>query len=350
MAVLTGIQGLNMGDGVGGKVALSIETRVLRILADSGLTWRFATSTNPESVKAGTATYYVPEIVQTKAYDPNGAAAYDPLQAGLRSFNLNERGMAKYEIESFDVSRLQNSEALLGQIALSLAMSIEATLNGHFWNNIKKEFDNTSGTLRLQKIELDKLGEQITYTKAESDAVFNDLLKLEYKITELSALFDKQHLGIDKADFYCILAPKCDATIRVAFRDQPSAIGEWQIAQTLVGRKIGNVRYIIDKMIGQNIAKNTSFSLDTDFNLQNIWGILVHNEAIAMPINFQGVYQLQNQDNANTRVIAKYQFGFGIIRPKLVYIITKTGQTITKTITAVKETTTKEAETKGEAA
>ena len=57
-----------------------------------------------------------------------------------------------------------------------------------------------------------------------------------------------------------------------------------------------------------------------------------------MPINIQQTMQTINPDNGNLRFITKYQFGIGILRPKLIYAIKNTGQDILTVSEAPKQT------------
>ena len=324
MAILQGISGLQLGDGNGGKVALSLQTRVLRILADNVLSYATATAQNPASVKAGTASYYVPELIQTEAYG-NGTTAPQIPNAGLVSFNLDTRGTAKYDIETFDIERLNEADYILGQIATGLAMSIQATLNGYFFDYLVGKFKTD---LVAQKIELSKVVDADPTMTPEQAR--KDLLTLEYKYNEINQTFDKNKLGVAKAEIMCILAPVVDTGLRNAFWNQPSSIGNFVISKTLSGTQLGNIKYTVDPMLNKNIAAGSSFSKDKAFDFSKVFGFMFHNEAIAMPINLNSIAQTVDPNTGNPRFIAKFQFGIGILRPKLIYIILKQGQALTK--------------------
>ena len=89
------------------------------------------------------------------------------------------------------------------------------------------------------------------------------------------------------------------------------------IGRDLVGYQLGSIKYMIDDMINNYIPAGTSFS-DKEFDTRKFVGFMFHNEAIAMPIDIQSITSLINPDNANVRYLAKYQFGFGILRPELI--------------------------------
>ena len=324
MAVLQGIQGMNIGDGAGGKVALSLQTRVLRILADNVLSYATATALNPASVKAGTCSYYVPEIIGASDYG-TGDGAFSVPQSGLVSFNLDTRRSVKYEYETFDVSRLEDSDYILGMITNGIAMAIQADLNGQFWKYLVTKFDKTSGdaTLKTQTIELSYLTKENVNETPEN--MRKDLLSIEYKLNKINQMFDKAKLGVSKAEIMAIVAPVVDTNMKYGFWNQPNLLGQWVVSKTLAGNQIGNLKYTVDPMLNNRIGAGSSFSADQELDFTNVYGFLFHNEAIAMPINLEQIWQGVNPDNANPRFIAKYQFGIGILRPKLIYkIVDKT--------------------------
>ena len=323
MAALTGISGMNIGDGAGAKVALSINEYVLRILVDGGFTWRFATPTSPSDIKAGTASYFVPEVVSGGNDYGSGNITYDTVNVGLKSFNVDKRRYTAYTYDLFDVERIYESDAIMAQIATSLAVQVEAQLNADFWLELKNVL-TTDTTVKTQAIELAVLGKNYADTPFTPDEAFTDFQKMNYQIVTISKLFDKNKIGVSKDEMMTILAPEVDAGLTIAFRNQPNAIGEWQIAKSLVGKQIANVRYITDKMLNQNIAAGQSFNKNA-VDLTNLLGVIFHTEAIAMPINFQQVLFLQDNNNGNPKFLAKWQYGFGILRPKLIYSLWTTG-------------------------
>lgn len=319
MAVLQGISGMNIGDGAGGNIALSIQERVLRILADSQLSYLAATMRNPQSVKAGTATYYVPEIIGANDYGVSGSAFVTP-QSGLVSFNLDTRRDVKHEYETFDVERIDQSDYIIGMISIGIAMAIQADLNGQFLTYLKKQFD-AGGALAAQKVVTKYIGtKNATMTKEQAR---EDYINLQYTIVDLMTTFDKNKLGVNKSEFITILAPLADVNLKNAFWDQPNETGNFVISETLSGKKLGIINYIVDSMLLKNIPAGSSFNNNQAVDMSAYVGFILHNEAIAFPINLYQIINTINPDNGNPRYIAKYQFGIGTLRPKLVYAITK---------------------------
>lgn len=329
MAVLTGISGMQIGDastGGSGNIALDIQTRVLRILFDGGFAYQTATIANPAQINAGSVSYQIPEILYAEDYG-TGTTQFQKLNSGLVEVPINIRRVVKYTYEQFDQSRLGDMAYVITVIADSVAMTIQNDLNLHFWKNIADQFKDTTGPLRTQYINLANL----TNKACTIDQAREAIKELQWKVTEISKTFSKLAMGVPKSELMVYLDPFADINIRFAYWNQPNKLGERVIAPDLVGTQIGNgIYYYTDKLLGTNIAANKSFSKDTTVDLTKFVGFIIHNEAIAMPFNFNSMTQVVDQDNANPRFIAKYQFGFGIIRPWLVYAITNAAITRSK--------------------
>lgn len=319
MAVLKGISGMDIGDGSGGNIALALQTRVLRILFDSDFTYRTATLANPTQANAGSVSYQIPEILQAENYG-DGSTKFQKLNSGLVEVPINIRRTVKYTYETFDYSRLGEMSYVISVIANSVAMSIQNDLNMHFWNNIATQFTKTSGTLKSQTVVLPKLVDKA----ATIDDIRTAIKELQWKTTEISKTFSKLAMGVNKSELMIYLDPFADINIRQAYWNQPNSLGERVVAGDLTGYQIGGgIYYYLDKMLGAKIDADTSFSKDVAMDLTDYVGFIIHNEAVAMPFNFNSMTQVVDPNNANPRFIAKYQFGFGIIRPWLVYAITK---------------------------
>ena len=335
MAVLQGISGLAMGDGTGNKIALSINTQVLEILSNDKLSYLTATITNPAQVKNGTVSYYVPEIIGSGEYGTAGEGTkFVEPAAGLVSINIDKRRQNKYEVETFDISRLNESGYILGVVAAGIARAIQADLNAEYLTFIVSQF-KTGGNLQTQVLELAKVGKgDPALTPEESRVDYN---RVQLQIAKFQKMFDKRMLGVGVNEIYGVLSVEADIDLRNAFWNQPNTLGNFVIKETLEGVKLGNLNYFVDVMLNNNIAANTSFS-NKQLQTTGLVGLIMHREAVGMPINIQQTMQTINPENGNLRFITKYQFGIGILRPKLIYAIKNTGVNIQTVSEAPKQT------------
>lgn len=322
---ITGILGMTVGDGAGDKIALSVNTRILQILSDTKLSYFAASVANPAEVKAGSVFYRTPDLVQTGDYE-DGTTPADVMQAGGFSIDVNRRLTVKWEYETFDIERITDGDTLVAMISTGQAISIENSLNAEFLTGLVKEFE-TGGSLENsnQTVVLEALAKR--YTRAEladlksiSDNAFIDSVMIEYAITDISTIFDKKQAGVAKDDIISFVAPLVDNNIRVAFRNQPNELGRWQISKTLSGKFIGNWKYWVDNHLMKKFVENQSFSKKS-YDFSKYAGFLLHNEAVAFPMNYKNTVFVIDPVSANPRFITKVQFGFGILRPKLIYAL-----------------------------
>ena len=322
MAVLQGISGLAMGDGTGNKIALSINTQVLEILSNDKLSYLTATITNPAQVQNGTVSYYVPEIIGSGEYGTAGEGTnFVEPAAGLVSINIDKRRQNKYEVETYDISRLNESGYILGVVAAGIARAIQADLNAEYLTFIVSQF-KTGGNLQTQVLELENVGKGLpTLTPEQSRVDYN---RVQLQIAKFQKMFDKRMLGVGVNEIYGVLSVEADIDIRNAFWNQPNTLGNFVIKETLEGVKLGNLNYFVDVMLNNHITANSSFS-DKELQTTGLVGLIIHREAVGMPINIQQTMQTINPENGNLRFITKYQFGIGILRPKLIYAIKNTG-------------------------
>lgn len=319
MAILSGIAGIQMGDGNGGNIALSIQTRVMRILADSSHSYKTATIMNAESIKAGTATFYKPEVIQAEDYG-TGTSAFNKPNASIVSVNIDIRRVVKWTYEEFDASRLSDTDYIISMISNGIALGIQADLNANYLSFVVNKL-TTDTKLKKQNIVVDKLGASDGTTTPEQAR--ENLNAIQFLIAKLSKKYDKYKLGVKKAEFMVFLDTIADINIRNAFYGNAGAI-EYVIAKDLKGVQIGVFKYLIDDMFNNSIPAGTSFSKDKALDTTNFVGAVIHNEAIAMPVNFTSLKAVIDPDNGNPRFIAKYQFGIEMIRPDLVYGLVKT--------------------------
>ena len=338
MAVLQGISGLAMGDGNAGKIALSINTQVLEILSNDKLSYLTATITNPAQVQNGTVSYYVPEIIGSGEYGTAGEGTnFVEPAAGLVSINIDKRRQNKYEVETFDISRLNESGYILGVVAAGIARAIQADLNAEYLTFIVSQFKNGTGTLALagQILELDNVGKGNPALTPELSRV--DYNRIQLQIAKFQKMFDKRMLGVGVNEIYGVLSVEADIDLRNAFWNQPNTLGNFVIKETLEGVKLGNLNYFVDVMLNNHITANSSFS-DKELQTTGLVGLIIHREAVGMPINIQQTMQTINPENGNLRFITKYQFGIGILRPKLIYAIKNKGVNIETVSEAPKQT------------
>lgn len=329
MAVQTGISAINIGDGTAnGHAALAIQDRVLKILYETSFTYKTATVRDAAQIHAGSVSYQVPQIVSATAYG-DGTTGFQKLNSGLITVPIDIRRTVKYSYETFDASRLGPWEdSVLGMIASTVALSIENDLNANFWKFIVEQFDLTKGTLRMQNLTLPILDASNITAIPSIDDIKTAIFRIQLQAIKLNKTYNKEVLRVPKEELMIYFDPLVDAVIRQAYWNQPNDLGNRVVAKDLVGKEFGaGLWYYLEPMLNNSIPKGTSFADDYDLTTTGFLGFIIHNEAVAMPFNFNSMNMVIDPVNANPKFIAKYQFGLGLLRSGLIYSITKTAPT-----------------------
>lgn len=336
MAILQGIQGMFLNDGAGGKIALDINRRVLTILNSGRLSFLTCTI-NEAQARAGTVWFDKPEIIQNEEYVANyntpsttadgqeptppapaggGKNYYQTPVSGQIAINIDKTRAAGYQVETFDLVSLANPNAILGQIASSLAMAMTKQLNATFLQYLVDYF---AGAGFKQTTALDVLDKEAYNTP---EACRQDLDKLTKRLARFTQIYDKEKAGIDGGQFVTVTSPIVHVNMMNAFWNQQGSL------PMLLGREkyyvFQDIITIQDGMLQNKILKGESFSKDTDLDTSTLAAFMIHNEAIAMPIVYNGTFNMVNQFNGNPLFLAKYKYGIGLVRPDLIWAFTGT--------------------------
>lgn len=338
MAILQGIQGMFLNDGAGGKIALDINRRVLTILNSGRLSFLTCTI-NEAQARAGTVWFDKPEIIQNEEYIANyntptttaegqtppapaggGKNYYQTPVSGQIAINIDKTRAAGYQVETFDLVSLGNPNAILGQIASSLAMAMTKQLNATFLQYLVDFFaDKLDIKGSTQKTPLAVLDKE-AYNTPESCR--EDLDKLTKRLARFTQIYDKEKAGIDGGQFVTVTSPIVHVNMMNAFWNQQGSL------PMLLGREkyyvFQDIITIQDGMLQNTILKGESFSKDTDLDTSTLAAFMIHNEAIAMPIVYNGTFNMVNQFNGNPLFLAKYKYGIGMVRPDLIWAFTGT--------------------------
>ena len=137
--------------------------------------------------------------------------------AGLVSINIDKRRQNKYEVETFDISRLNESGYILGVVAAGIARAIQADLNAEYLTFIVSQFKNGTGTLALagQILELAEVGKGNPALTPEQSRV--DYNRIQLQIAKFQKMFDKRMRGVGVNELYGVLSVEADIDLRNAF-------------------------------------------------------------------------------------------------------------------------------------
>lgn len=317
---------------------------MLQILYTTDFRYRYATAATQQEVKDGSVSYWVPEVLQTGAYNNTqlGQTAVPQIpQVGLIKVPIDITRFVKTESEDYDLERLSNRDEIMGQIASSVAISLQADINGNFWMCVYNLFatggqlanKNQTMILKFLGSGFQTLEDLYNSTKPEDATKLAELAKnapnnmwLDYRrlqnvFTTFYQTYTKKIMGVRKNDITAIMCPQVDDDMMTLFRNQPNVVGGYQLNATAQGTRLGNLKYVVDPMLNNKITVGASFNGDYTLDLTGVLGIIFHRQAIAFPMNLQKVGSVIDPQNLNLRWIAKYQFGFGVLRPDLIKLL-----------------------------
>lgn len=325
MAVIQGINALYTGDGSGGKAALSIKEAVMRIIRDESvatyLTMRAPVGADGYGV--GSIIIRQPYIPQSEAYSV-AQVVNDTIQVSFVKVDINTQRRVYYEIETFDEVRLLEIDQIEGEIASGLATSIMADHNAHFFMGLMEFFNANPSQCKA----IPNFNEpSVTEAQAKTNA-----LQMAYLRASIMKTFSRKCVGVPGSEVFGVI--DVFGQINMIKGLTTGNAGDMALRATLNGefevRELYGLKYVIGNFLDLEVPKGQSWAKDYDFDTTNFKAFVLHTEFAAMPLSLNQIKLVDNQNNANPRWIAKYQFGFGVIRPELGYAIVGTLPTANK--------------------
>lgn len=306
-----------------------VEAKTLKILRTKQLGIGIAaTSTNPTQHKAGLAIYRVPELVQAQDYDyatrndvPDTPANTD------REVLLNKKRVIKYELETFDLAVLEMAGSMEAEYASGISTVILAETDAEFINAgmeaaIALGESTDEGATGGFIVNADYFGR----TEAQLNTMFFDTVDL---VGHLEGTVDREQIGVDKDEVVSITNTRGKA--RFIKSGQGGDKNETQRQNGEIS-EINGIALRVHPFIGKVISAAQSFSKDKAYDFSALANLILHTEAVAMPFALNSVIPTTGENSGNPKVIAKYRYGVGVVRPGLVRAIL----TVAPTVEAIK--------------
>lgn len=322
MSAIIGTRGISLGDGNGGHVALSIKEQVLTNLRSGSIACYLAARSPYSGDLIGNASiaYRIPLLGQSKDYSVGQTINTAP-SIETQMIHVSDYRTQVYELESFDISMIENSTSLQGQIAANLSATIQADLDYHFLKTIE-EYINKHPDKNRYLPELSSRGiptdEELRFINNWIAVAQNDLCKT----------ISNKYIGINQGDFFGLVDRTALKNIRLLLTALNSSNKAYDMllkgirGDTMETFEFNGLTMLVDNFINYSLPMGYSFNGDYDMNLKML-GYIIHREAIAFPMGINSVVGVINPNNGNTKFIAKYCFGAGVIRPELLLGFTK---------------------------
>lgn len=318
MSIFTGISGISIGDGAGAHVSLDIKTEVLRIIRTQSLA-TFMSARAPQSGGyngAGTIYFRKPQLIQTNAYTV-GQISNDAPQVGQIKIDINTQRTANYFIETFDTSRIEQQTEVVGQIAFGLATSIMADQNAHWYMGLMEYFNTIEGKTFM--VAMPKLVDPT----ATTEEVMGLIRTIGFTKTDIEKTFSKTYVGVPGSEIWGIIDGYGLTNMLYSMARSNYSTEALNIlmrgagANDVTAQNIWGINFWVDNFVNVDVPQGQSWAKDYALDTTNFVGFLCHTEFAAMPLDVNTITMVVDPNNANPKWIAKYQFGFGVIRPGL---------------------------------
>lgn len=299
---INNIQGIKLKNGWN-KIDLSVvEMKVLEYLSNNSLgIYATAFVENPGQVKAGTVVYRVPELIKTKSYDAIDNVNEIP-NVGTVKVNLDHARIAKWELETFDLTGNELSGQLEARIAEGLAISMAATLDAELFKFIETKATEIKNKDALS-IDLEKL------RKAR--------IEIADINTDLTTIITKQMIGSNEEATLTIASPKFYSRLVEGLTTAGSDKGfDAKIYGNIPGAKIAGYNIVKHTYLGQNVPTN-AFSDITALDLSKTQAFIINRLAVAFPVDIKEIEVTKSEKTLNPVYGVKFRFGLEELRPKL---------------------------------
>jgi hypothetical protein len=242
----------------------------------------------------------------------------------ILTFNFDKSKKSHYELETLDLPKLdlktrgEYLSMIQEGIQLGLSAFLDATFLKTMVDDVKAEKDQAkSSHKQLEIADIDNLD-----TANKRRDAYRALTR---KLISLTRRIDDTRIGEDPSKFACFLHNNAINDLLMEMPqggDSSTAIGRNLATQT-GSSMIAGILYKDHVYLGQDIPKDTSFDKETDFDFSNIYGAMVHTEAVFCAIQGLQTTATNAPYSGNQLYISKFSFAKGIVRPNLFALIVK---------------------------
>lgn len=344
--VLQGIMGRygGFGNGAGGNIALSIKEEIMRFLSTDHILTYMVSARKPDMVGVGTVAYRKIQTLQNERYFGSNNAFQEP-QADFITVNLDKAMVCKWKYETFNMSRVQNANDLISQVAATVYESMRLQLNAALLMFLKYHIlgDEQSVKAVYPNVnELPQASGQFTKvttfgkTQAESglaasaygDAIYQDYMTIRDGITRIGQIYSKESFGVRTTELMSVVSPIARNSLSGMGRNQVGGtISNFQI-KNVSGTELEGLSFYVDNMLDNTIASGQSFNKNYDIDLRNVVGFMLHNEAVALPLGEIKAWEGTDPNDGNWYFGVKWMYGIGLLRKQLVWAYVKENETV----------------------
>ena len=286
-----------------------------------------ASPTNPGVVKnAGTAIFRIQKFTQWKRYTAaNREQLGDLVDNKIKiSIDFNKDMVSKYEIETLELQKqdLRTREEYIAMIQQGISVTLVALLDARMLNlavNHVKALRNQKASDNAQLVIPDI--EDLNTANKRTDAY----RAFARKTVDLERYVDDAHIGVNPDEFACFLHKHVIYDLQLAMPkggNSATEIGK-NLARMAGAYLIGGIIAKDHTFLGQKIKAGQSFDAENDYDFSNIYGLIVHNQALFVATNGLLTTASIGEKSGNQLYISKFSLGEGVVREQLFSLIVK---------------------------
>lgn len=303
-------------------VAVVAEMQIKNYLKNNAATLGLRASMTAESISTiagvGTAIYRLTKRAKVgHSYDFEQGSTTKQRSGGKNALVfLNQETDATLMFESFDTTRYSNG----GEKHIS--QSIQSLYDAHLITN---ELVYMRGVIDycLAKGQYSVLPMK---TIANADDANTAYFTIANKVLELTDKIDDVSIGTNKEDFSFAVSRRAHlGLVKAHIKDSGtetthSVLATGELYQNKILGTYVQESFWLDKKVEKG-----SIDLDIEYDLENVAGILVHNDAVANPFAYEYNKILEDNYTANLKLILKALGSLPVVmRPELLHIFLET--------------------------
>ena len=281
------------------------------------------------TVMNGTVKYNLIRRPIPKTYNIDGTI-WDKPQIFQNEAFLDAQQSVSFTVESLDMNRLRSDfgdGGFLNSTAETMSKSIAAFQWANALNIVINTAINDNKEDGVSTIPL--FATKTGYAFKDFAGDTNDYLYKNLYQTLLEKIYSKQNrvtttqLGVGAEGFTLLCSGRAMGALK---KLTTIPFADFAVKQLIDGIEsigyIAGVKIQFAPFLGSKYGKDT-LSKDIEFDFENVDFILLHNEAVGIPLSPPIINQIPNPSNANMIISAKWNFSTkGVaLRPSLVLII-----------------------------
>lgn len=309
---------ITIGDGNGGQAIASLREYLRQLIsANSIATFLTHKVEMYGDASTGAIRVRIPRYLQSFKYSPKGGNPIQEMNVSEVIVPVDQERMVKTSVDKFDLVRFENDGAYQAEILGSIAKTIIADLNAHFYKTVVEALkNNKQNTIELDLSSIATSADELALNKMKA-------YQLVQFISKSKKVFNKINYSLETDDILTVLDTIAQNNIIYGYTTGSAgdkAIDIQIEGYKTVAKSLGGLTYVVDDMVVDNVhPAGVSFNGDEDFDFSNITALSIFAGAVAFPFYVISLATAIDPDTFNPIIGSKYLFGSKVVLPQLIW-------------------------------